>query len=212
MAYIYNIPQPTDQLSNSQTQILANFTALGAIAGNSTFGSTSLNTVAGFNYVFLANQGMIPPAAFVAGNVALYQATDTATTQNELYISKTNFNGTVKQVAATESILGVANPVFPVPPGNLGTAGWTMLPSGIKMIWGCALSNGTATQITLIGNQVFATTILSLQLTVIGASTTNVMGNIRAVSFTANSFTVVTTNPATGAFVAENFMYLAIGY
>ena len=63
MAFLWNIPQPTDQLSVSQGNILNNFTILGAIAGNSIIpnGSASLNNIAGFNFVNLANQGGTVP-------------------------------------------------------------------------------------------------------------------------------------------------------
>jgi hypothetical protein len=209
MSYTPNIPQPTDQLSVSQGQMLGNFVALGAIGGNSNFGSASINGSAGFNFLFLANQGSIPPTAFVAGNVALYNATDTATTQNELYISKTNFGGAVKQVAATESILGVANPTV----GASGSTGWTMLPSGIKMVWGTATSVLGPTLVTLTGNQAFATTILSVQATVIINSTSTGNAVIRLVNFpSTNSFNVIVTNANGGGFVTDPFMYLAIGY
>jgi len=118
MAYIYNIPQPTDQLSNSQTQILANFTALGAIAGNSNNGSASLNTTAGFNFVYLPSQGTIPPITFPTGTVGIYSAVNSNTSVNELYVNKSN----ATQIPMTASY-------------QVGTTGWSFLPSGIKMVW-----------------------------------------------------------------------------
>ena len=131
MAYIYNIPQANDQISVSQGQILGNFIALGAIAGNGSNSSAALNNVAGFNWLYLPPQGATPPALsmFAAGNIGLYSAVNATTAKNELYINKTN-QATVVQIPATASILSTASA-----PG-VGATGWTYLPSGILMKWG----------------------------------------------------------------------------
>lgn len=137
MAYTYNIPMSTDQLSVSQGQIQANFSFLGAIAGNGTAVSNAINSSPGlgFNWLYLPPQGAIPPSgsSFPSGNIALYSATNSTTSANELYINKTvNSSGTpsVLQVAATASILSINS--------NPGTtsSGWTYLPSGVLMQWG----------------------------------------------------------------------------
>ena len=129
MAYIYNIPQATDQLSVSQGQILGNFTALGAIAGNASNSSASINSTAGFNWLYLPPQGAIPPAgsAFAAGNVALYSANNASTTFNELYVNKTTSAGVV-QIPITAYANGAIA-------GNTAVS-WTYLPSGMLMIQG----------------------------------------------------------------------------
>jgi len=210
MAYIYNIPQPTDQLSVSQGQILGNFTALGAIAGNGSASSSALNSTSGFNWLYLPPQGSTPPAGalFTAGNVGLYSANDSVTGKNELYINKTNNSGVV-QIAATESILGTTNPI----PGSFGGTGWTMLPSGLKLVWGTDVgSNSGVKTVTLTGAQIFAHTILSVQTTIFGNSSSMVQALIRVQSIGANTFNVVVTNITSTAYDNSNFMYFCIGY
>jgi hypothetical protein len=142
-SYIYNIPQPTDKLSISQGQILGNFTVLGAIAGNGTASSSSINDnpgQSGFNWIYFANQTSIPPVGslFTSGSVALYSAPDTFSTQNELYVNKLNKSGIV-QVPLSASILGAV-----ATPGS-GSQGWTYLPSGVMIMWGTFASGSTST-------------------------------------------------------------------
>lgn len=135
MAFLPNIPQPTDQLSISQGNILNNFTILGAIAGNANPSSTSLNLTSGFNWLYLPPQGAIPPAgaAFTAGNIGMYSALNAATGFNELYINKTIAGPTVVQIPAT----AFRN-------NNVGaTNGWTYLPSGLLIAWGTATIGAT---------------------------------------------------------------------
>lgn len=129
MAYNAQIPQSTDQLSVSQGQILGNFTALGAIAGNANPSSASLNTNSGFNWLYLPVQGSTPPAgaAFAAGQIGLYSAANASTGYNELYINKTTSAGVV-QLPMTGYVLG----------GTNAANGWCYLPSGLKMAWGRA--------------------------------------------------------------------------
>ena len=210
MAYNANIPQSTDQLSTSQGDILGNFIALGSIAGNANPASGSLNTTAGFNWIYLPSQGATPPAgaAFPAGQVGLYSFINTGSTRRELYINKTHQSGVV-QVPATASILGTANPV----PGVFGSTGYTFLPSGIKMVWGTqAGSLGGPVTVNLVGVQSFPTTILSIQLTVISPIVTAAQSLARVVDIGANTFRVVVSIPNATAFSNANFMYLVIGY
>lgn len=140
MAFLPNIPQSTDQLSVSQADILNNFTILGAIAGNASVSSGSINSTSGFNWLYLPPQGATPPAgaAFTAGNVGLYSATNAATGFNELYLNKTITGPTVTQIPISAYKLGGTNA------GN----GWTYLPSGLKMAWGRS-TTGVANNVTI---------------------------------------------------------------
>lgn len=130
MAYLNNIPQSSDQLSLSQSQILGNFQALGAIAGNINDSSASLNSNSGFNWVFLANQGATPPAgaSFAAGVIGAYSATNGATGRKELYINHSVAGPTVVQTPITAYVQG----------GTNAANGWAYLPSGLIMAWGRA--------------------------------------------------------------------------
>jgi hypothetical protein len=127
------IPQATDEIATSQSDILDNFGVLGAIAGNVNPSSASINNTSGFNWVYLPPNGAIPPsgAAFTAGNVALYSALSTVSTLNELYINKnvmTSGGPVLTQIPSTAAYL---DPV-----------GWSYLPSGMLMKWGQATSPG----------------------------------------------------------------------
>jgi hypothetical protein len=144
MAYIYNIPMATDALSVSQGQILGNFNALGAIGGNGMNSSAGIASV-GFNWLFMATQGAIPPtgSSFASGNVALYSAANPTTSQNELYINKLN-QATVVQIPATASSLSI------VSAPAAGTAGWAYLPTGHLVKWG-----NSATSSSTLGSSRF---------------------------------------------------------
>jgi hypothetical protein len=210
MAYQYNIPLATDQLSKSQGDIQGNFNALGAIAGNAGgAASFSLNGTMGFNFLYLASQmGSIPPITFPAGNVALYSATNPTTTLNELYINKTN-QATVVQIPATASVLSITS----APAAN--SSGWSYLPSGILMKWGVVnpLTNGVKTQtITFPGGApVFQGAPFSIIVSQMDSSS-NPFNNIISVNqstTSTNQFTVRCLNNFDG-FVG--IYYLAIGY
>lgn len=217
MPYSYNIPLATDKLSISQGQIQGNFNALGAIAGNTNASSSSLNATSGFNWVYLPSNGSTPPSgsAFPAGVVALYGATNATTTRQEVYLNRTSGAGAgaVVQVAITASRIAKAAPV----PGAQGdNTGWTMLPSGIKLVWGVGTGNVNSTiTVTLAGDQAFATTILSVQCTIINSSASGVGSNqqiVRVMSFPGtNQFNATITN-ITGALAGGAFMFLAMGY
>ena len=141
--FLPSIPQPTDQLSVSQGNILNNFTILGAIAGNINASSSSINATSGFNWLFLPTQaGSIPPtgSAFPANNVGLYSATNPGSTKNELYVNRTNPSGTVIQIPITAYNSGAVV-------GNAATA-WTYLPSGMLMISCKATTSGGTITIT----------------------------------------------------------------
>lgn len=209
MAFLPNIPQATDKLSVSQGNILNNFTILGAIAGNANPSSDSINASAGFNWILLPSQGAIPPAgsAFPSGVVALYSATDTVTSQNELYINKTN-QATVVQIPATASILSVnsAPTVF--------SNGWSYLPSGILLKWGGNITaNGLLTVNFPTGANIPAfTTCLTVLLTLEDGTAGDANRAIRLQNVNPTNFSVYGSFRTTTGAAASVFTYLAIGY
>lgn len=214
---LYNgvIPQSGDFLSISQGQILNNFGAIQSLIDTDHVDFSSGTAVAGQHDRISFTVQTSPPAQnlpnranWVAGQVGLYSSLNATTNKNELYINKTNNSGIV-QIPGTASILGTSNPT----PGAFGNAtGWTMLPSGIKMVWGTFTGSGASQTITLVGAQQFATTILSVQLTVIGNSTTAVQALARVRVIAANSFDAVVSDVTGSTFSTANVMFLAIGY
>lgn len=197
MPFLYNIPQATDQLSISQADILNNFSILGAIAGNASNASSSLNAASGFNYINLPNNGSIPPvgSSFPAGNIALYASTNPTTSQNELYINKTN-QATVVQIPATASSLSITSA-----PAQF-TPGWTYLPSGLLLKWG-SQANTNPTNINLNAVGPAYTGLLSAQFSAFNAVVIffcNISGT------TASNLQLVPSGPGGGAF------WFTIGY
>lgn len=221
MPYLYNIPLATDKLSISQGNIQANFNALGAIAGNTNASSSSLNATSGFNWVYLPANGTKPPSgsAFPSDTVALYGATYTYAgplTRSEVYLNRKSFTGgstAIVQVPTTASSLATTNPVR----GAQGDAnGWTMLPSGMKLVWGVGTGSvDTTITITLSADQAFPTNMLSVQCTIINSSASGVGSDqqiVRVMSFSGtNQFSATITN-TTGALAGGAFMFLAMGY
>ncbi len=209
MAFLPNIPQPTDQLSISQGNILNNFTILGAIAGNANASSASINATSGFNWIYLPPQGAIPPAgaAFTAGNVGLYSALNPTTSKNELYINKTD-QVTVVQIPATASILSITS----APALNAG--GWTYLPSGLLLVFGKSTANGN-TAFTFAALQPTApvfTQVLSIQLCTAYSNVADGDGFVRLSSYTNLGFNAFGSARTTVTTKNVAFQFLAIGY
>ncbi len=205
MAYQSTIPLATDQLSVSQGDIQGNFIALGVIAGNGNAGSASLNATVGFNFLNMAVQGANP--GFAAGRIGLYSLNNANTTQNELYINKTNFAG-VAQIPSTASILGSATPAAL-------SAGWTYLPSGLILKWsGNVVANGQTTiNFPVNANTPVFTTCLNVFLVVAdGTIGVDVDKAIRLTGVFPASFGVYASSRVTVGAAPVAFSYFAIGY
>lgn len=209
MAFLPNIPQATDKLSVSQGNILNNFTILGAIAGNASASSDSINSTAGFNWILLATQGATPPAgsAFAPGVVGLYSANNPTTSKNELYINKTN-QATVTQIPATASVLSVTS----APASNTG--GWTYLPSGLLMKFGNGSANGNTafTFAALNPGAPAFTQVLSMVLCTAYSNASDGDGFVRLSSFNNLGFNAFGSARTTVTTKVVLFQYLAIGY
>lgn len=201
MAFLPLIPQPTDQLSVSQGNILNNFTILSAIAGNANVGSATINSVAGFNQLNLANQGGTVPSfngnnGFWSGNFA-HDATTTIETwaQYTQGVGGTLGNYTYPISASTLSLTPTA--------GTAPTNGWSYLASGILIKWG----NGTSgTPVNIDSNSG------GPAFTKVFAEFVNPFGGA-AVSFTSN----ITAAPTpilsvTTSIALHQFYYFVIGF
>jgi len=206
--FIYNasIPQAADLLSVSQGDIRDNF---GGIKSLVDIDHVSFASADAGKHIKVTLPVQAPAPAFVAGEVGMYSFLNPTTNKNELYVNKTNNSGIV-QIAATSSILGNANPI----PGTFGdTTGWTMLPSGIKMVWGSFPGSPIGPQtINLVGAQQFGTTILSIQLTVIGTGSSAGQALARVRNISANSFQAVVSDVTGTTYSNSNVMFLALGY
>ena len=195
MAYNANIPQPTDRINNSQSQLLANFQALGAIAGNATAGSASLNGAAGFNFVNFPVQGSAPTIA--ATNVALYNSNfggGTGTGLNELYV----LNSAGASIPCTAK--KYTSSVMPLLEG-----GFTYLPSGVLLKYGKIDANpsGSIVNVNLNSYGPPYSAIYNAQLTAVSAPNNNYYVSLLNTS-TLNIF-------ATSSASATGIYWLTIG-
>lgn len=205
MAYNANIPQATDLLSQSQNDLLANFTAIATLV--------AVNHVQ-FNdadqgkhkYAEFPVQNAAPPIVFAAGEVALYSFLNPITSQNELYVNKTN-QATVVQVPFTASLLSTnSNP-------GLNIAGWTYLPSGILLKWGSGTANGSTNFVFPVAATIpVFTNVMSMQLCTAYSNALDGDGFVRLSSFTNLGFNAFGSARTTVTTKAVNFQYLAIGY
>lgn len=108
MPYLPNIPQPTDQLSQSQADILGNFQALDPIVNG-------IN-----NFIKLPEQGVGP-----------------ATAVNQMALYTKDVGGVTAMFIRPENTLaGGAEVDFTT--AVKAADGWTRLPSGILLKWGTA--------------------------------------------------------------------------
>lgn len=124
-------PQATDQLSQSQSDILNNFTAIqGLIDVNHVDFSDGVN-YGKHKFVTFPVQATTP--TFLSGEVGLYNLLPVSpspiTGIDELFINKIVSGGAAVQVPMTASILSTNNG-----PGTFSN-GWTYLPSGILLKW-----------------------------------------------------------------------------
>lgn len=211
MAYNNNIPQPTDLISVSQGDLLNNFQAIQTLIG---VNHVNFNTSDQGKHMWVTfpQQGAIPPAGsgFLSTELGVYNAVNATTTQNELYINKTN-QATVVQVPMTASIL--SNNSTPPYTLNYGGQGWSYLPSGIIIKWGFVTSATGNTLVDFTGLGQTYTALLSVQLTPQYTLATDADFAVRIsqiISMTQFSAWVsprTTTGTATG-----NFQWLTIGY
>ncbi len=211
-------PQPGDLLSTSQPQLLTNFGSINTLITQDHETFTATPGIPGqHSKVSLVVQSALP-VFNPLGMIGMYSKLDAVTAKNELYINKTIGGGTpvIVQVAATESVLSNNASGSPaLIPGTKGATGWTMLPSGIKLVWGTADTVGGTKTVILAGTQAFSTTLLSVQATIITSDVTSLVYALKiAASPSPNQFIVTTSTAVTnsGTPVNVSFMYLAIGY
>lgn len=184
------IPNATDQISQSQSQIQTNFASIkslieinhGKFSDGVNFGK--------HNEVEFPVQATAP--TFLSGEVGLYNLLPISpfplTTVNELFINKNTTGGAVT-IPMTASVL--SNNVAP----GFTSQGWTYLPSGILLKWGF----GTPVQNTLnnftypvnssipVFNQVFSVQVTQ---TFTGSSTGILNNALSAGNYTTTGFQV----------------------
>lgn len=120
MPYNQNIPQATDQLKNSQSQILANFQAIKTLI-DVNHGTFSAADQGKHKWVTLPQQGAAPATA--ASEMALYTKSSGGVPTPFI---RQQSNGTEYSLIATNA--------------GTYTLGYTLLPGNIKMLWGRSIT------------------------------------------------------------------------
>lgn len=204
MAYNSNIPLPTDLISQSQPQLLANFQAINTLLDVNHYTFNSAGATDGkHKYVSMPEQ-LADPATAV-NELAIYSKEGAISTVAELFLRREN-NGTA--YAFTES--------------GQNVIGWTRLPSGILIKWGNDnAGDGSTTQnFPLVdGGGVAQPAFTATPYIILFIKTENQVANNTAVAnwnlSSTNSATQYTINlrNTTGAVIAGNIDYrwIALG-
>lgn len=188
MAYQANKPQPTDQMSQSQADLLGNFQAIDNIVLVDHEGFASADAGKHKKTLFTQQAG---DQVTAATEVALYAKSNGAATA--LYYRAPN-NGAVTEISACF-------------PSTKAAKGSTMLPSGIILQWGTVNASHGGSHEAFLG--AFPALCASIQLTAIetgGSQNFVSVQNINAAGFDAYSST------RSGGASNTNCYYLAIGY
>src|SRR5690554_1420683 len=119
MAYQNNIPQPSNQLSVSQNDILQNFASIYTLVGvnHVQFDATGQGKHKWVDFPVQASNPSI-----VNTDVQLFSKTSTITNAAELFIQKIDS--------------GAVTRTYEMSAGSLITDGWSYLPSGLLLKWG----------------------------------------------------------------------------
>lgn len=204
MAYNANVPQPTDLLSQSQSDLLNNFIALQTLidVNHVDFASGDQG-----KHKFITFPVQSPAPTFAAGEEGLYSFLNTTTSQNELYVHKQT-GATTAEIPFTASVLSANS--API----LNSGGWTYLPSGILMLFGHGTANGnTAFTFAALnpGAPVF-TNVLSMVLCTAYNNSSDGNGFVRLSGYTSTGFNAYGSARTTVSTASVSFQYLAIGY
>lgn len=191
--YNQNIPNATDEQSQSQADIKGNFQALNPIV-----------VTGQLPYLTLPVTPSTP--TFGSGTDGVYNLNYSVTSLNELFIHKQTASSGTAEIPFSASILST----------NLspGADGWTYLPSGIILRWESGVGSGDVIMTITPGGPAF-TQILAVIVSPVG----NLAGDLNfavrykgAISLTQLGFYVssrTNTGPSVGN---QNFEALIIGY
>lgn len=181
-SYNPNIPQPTDQISVSQGQLLLNFQSLQAWLDVNHVDYASADAGKHF-FVEFPVQNPVPVTS--AGEVGLYSVTSTFTGAPELVFSHQSGGGIYEFTSS----------------GQVANGGWARLPSGILYKWGTGnpvgAGNFVVTFPVAASNPVYSAVYVSLV-----TPTSNITTYVSALT---------TTTLTVNCSGAGTFNYLVIG-
>jgi len=191
MAYNENIPQASDNPSQSQAQILDNFQAI-STAFNTNHGNFNAADQGKHSFLQMPEQSSAPATS--ANEMGFYTKESSLTSIAEMFIRRES-NGT--EIEFTSS-LGAAN-------------GWTRLPSGILLKWGTGSGSGAHTTNFPTGATipVYAAVYTGFVVTADSSGTPNTFATFRSVSTTGIS--VYGSRRTSTTSTATTYNYLVIG-
>ena len=192
--YNNNIPQPTDTISNSQSQILGNFQSIATVIAKNHAPFNSSNE-GKHNFVEMPVQSPVPVT--VAGEVGLYCQTSALTGVPALVFAPQSAGTPVEFTSSLQA-----------------EDGWARLPSGILLKWGQAIVNPgddivtfpVAANIPAFSAPPFNVYLQMISAPVFDPNAFSYVTNLLAIRFRVYSVARTSTATATAA-----FSYLAIG-
>jgi hypothetical protein len=191
MAYLNSIPQPTDDPSVTQAQLLANFQAIKQLV-DVNHGTFSDANEGKHKHVSFPEQAASPATA--VNELGLFSRQSALTGVAELCLRKEN-NGAVYEMSCLAS-----------------ATGWTRLPSGILLKWGTTTANGLTTITLPVAATIpVYTTIFSIQLTNGDTGVADSNTAIRFIDAVPASFRVYGSPRITSGAKNVGFNYLVIG-
>lgn len=184
MAYNENIPQASDNPSQSQGQMLDNFQEI-STAFNTNHGNFNSANQGKHSFLQMPEQSSAPATS--ANEGGLYTQEATGTTQ---LFWRNESNGTEQQVTNTS-------------PTTVGNNRHWNFSDGQQMRLGVVVHNGTATDITF--SSPFSNLAYIVQITPLGAAALITGANVQ--NLTTTGFRLASTSGGGG----NSFYYLAIG-
>ncbi len=195
MAYNANIPQPADQLSQSQPQLLANFQAISTLinVNHNDFGSPNQG-----KHFFVEFPVQASDQVTVASEVGVYCKTSAFSGVPALFLRRQT-NGTVVEwtTAVTTS-----------------TDGWTRLPSNILLKWGIAtVGPGMDTVTYPVGaSEPVFISVITVLTSVENGSGVDENNIIYSNNYTTTTFDTYSVEARSATTKAGTLNYLAIGF
>lgn len=188
MSYNPNIPQPTDELVDSQADILANFQEIETFVSVNHYDFASPNE-GKHKFVTMPVQSASPGTAL--GEVALFSKNNIAGVP-QLWLQKQNIAPGGTAIDFTTATVTL-------------TQGGTNLPSGVVLKWGQGATVANVQTVTFTTS--FPTALLSIQVTpAIAVGAAIYYGDINVTAYSATAFSVYSEG------AAQNYCWFAIGY
>lgn len=205
MAYNNAIPQSTDELKNSQSDLLANFQAIKTLVdvNHVTFDDPT-GDQGKHKYLTMPEQSSNPTTA--VSEMALFTQLASITSKNEMALRKES-NGSVLPFTAST----LSN--TPAPAAL--SSGFSYLPSGFILQWGSSTGLAGGVNTITFAAPAFPTKCISVILNPLKSGTSDEDFAVRLIDFPAsNQFRFyISKRTATGAAATTGGVsYLAIGY